>query len=73
MNFASTIASFWLEFIDEGKGVIQLRDLKVLSPGSHVLNTSLNIKNGETVIVGRPVHDEDDIAIITVVSARTVD
>lgn len=73
LNFAATNASYWLEFIDEGKGVIQLRSLKVLSIGSHGLNTSLNIKNGETVIVGRSVHDEDDIAIITVVSARTVD
>lgn len=73
LNFASTRAGFLMDFIDEGKGVIQLRDLNVLSLGSHSLNTSLNIKNGETVIVGSSVHEEDDIAIITVVTARTVD
>ncbi len=73
LNFSGIRGSYWLDFIDEGKGVIQLRDLIVNSAGGHVLNTSLNIKNGETVIVGSSVHDEDDIAIITVVSARTVD
>lgn len=73
LNFASTRAGFLMDFIDEGKGVIQVRDLNVLSLGSHSLNTSLNIKNGETVILGSSVHDEDDIAIINVVSARTVD
>ena len=73
LNVAPIRAHFWLEFIDDGKGVIQLRDLRIDSARGHVLKTSLNIKNGETVIVGSSVHDEDDIAIITVVSARTVD
>ncbi len=73
LDVARIRANFWLEYIDEGKGVIQLRDFIVNSAGGHVLNTSLNIKNGETVIVGSSVHDGDDIAIITVVSARTVD
>ncbi|MDE3258934.1 MAG: hypothetical protein OYM47_13950 [Gemmatimonadota bacterium] len=73
LNFSRIWANFWLEYIDEGKGVIQLRDLKFNSAGEIVLNAALNIKNGETVIVGSSVHDRDDIAIITVVSARTVD
>lgn len=73
LNVAPIRANFWLEFIDEGKGVIQLRDLRINSARGRVLNTSLNIKNGETVILGSSVHDGDDIAIITVVSARTVD
>ena len=73
LNVARTWANFRLEFIDEGKGVIQLRDFIVDSAGGHVLNTSLNIKNDETVIVGSSFHDGDDIAIITVVTARTVD
>ena len=73
LNVAPIRANFWLEFIDEGKGVILLRDLRVNAAGGHVLKTSLNIKNGETVIVGSSVHEENDLAIITVVSARTVD
>ncbi len=73
LNFSRIWANYWLEYIDEGKGVIQLRDLKYNPVRGIVLNASLNIKNGETVIVGSSAHDRDDIAIITVVTARTVD
>ena len=65
--------AFDVNHIDEGKGIIQLRTLKVWTVESGVLTTSLNIKNGDTVIVGSSAIDGTDTALIFIVKARTVD
>lgn len=111
-------------FIDEGKGIIRLEDLKLIklyqmsqsdtsataSPffslkgndeegslsinipnlfavalldklskgedvdfGEPILTTSLNVKNGDTVIVGGSKIDGNETALITVVTAKTIE
>lgn len=72
LNILSGHASFSLDFIDDGKGVIQIRNLSVQA-APHVLNTSLNVKNGETIIVGSSSLIKGNNELITVVTARTVD
>ncbi len=72
LDILSGHASFSLDFIDDGKGVIQIRNLSAQA-ATHVLNTSLNVKNGETIIVGSSSLIKGNNELITVVTARTVD
>ena len=73
-------ATFSVDFIDEGKGIIRLKDLCIWQQyhggekgGSRILNTSLNIKNGDTVVLGGGDTATRDAALIVVVTAKTLD
>ncbi len=60
-------------FIEEGKGIIRLEQLRLHISKDPILATSLNIKNGETVVVGSSNIIENETSLILVVTARTVD
>ena len=73
-------ATFGVDFIDEGKGIIRLKNLCIWQQyhggekgGSRILNTSLNIKNGDTVVLGGGDTATRDAALIVVVTAKTLD
>ena len=58
-------------FLDEGDGVVRLQDLKIerVHPGnpterSALLETTLNIKNGESVIVGGSILEGETYVVI---------
>lgn len=64
------IFGFWGEptFIDEGQGVIRVHNLAITrtrpEPVRRLLNTTLNIKNGNSVIVGGSNIDERTYVVI---------
>ena len=63
-----------VEYHDIQKGLIKLQhfDLKSEELNQYVLNTSVNIQNGNTVILGASNVDASGQALITVVTAKTV-
>ena len=58
------VFSFYVEptFIDEGQGIIRVHDFSVArtapEPARRLLKTTLNIKNGNSIIVGGSTIDE---------------
>ena len=54
--------------------VIKLDDFKVALPGGNELITSINVKDGETVVVGssRGRGDPQEASLITVVTAKVI-
>ena len=64
-----------VEYHDIQKGLIKLQhfDLKSEELNQYVLNTSVNIQNGNTVILGASNVDASGQALITVVTAKTVE
>ena len=69
-GFWTEIFGFWGEptFIDEGQGVIRVHNLAITrtrpEPVRRLLNTTLNIKNGNSVIVGGSTIDERTYVVI---------
>ena len=64
------VFGFYVEptFIDEGQGVIRVHNLAITrtspEPTRRLLNTTLNIKNGNSVIVGGSTIDERTYVVI---------
>ena len=73
-NFTLTTnrVTFTPVFIDEGKGVIQLQRFAISSMENRLLIASLNIKNGDTVVVGSSDIDGEDIVLVSIVKAKAV-
>ena len=67
-EFQSITLQEFIAFIDEGQGVIRVHNFSAArtapEPARRLLKTTLNIKNGNSIIVGGATIDERTYAVI---------